>query len=80
MKLFIWDFHGTLEKGNERGVIALSNEALKRRGYTERFSEDHIQKLYGRKWHEYFAFLLPHEIPATHLSLQQDCIALHYER
>ena len=22
MKLFVWDFHGTLEKGNERGVSA----------------------------------------------------------
>jgi len=31
MKLFSWDFHGTLEKGNERAAIALSNEALKRR-------------------------------------------------
>ena len=80
MKLFIWDFHGTLEKGNERGVIALSNEALKRRGYTERFSDEHIRQLYGRKWYEYFAFLLPRETPAIHLQLQQDCIALHRER
>ncbi|MEK7082150.1 MAG: HAD family hydrolase [Patescibacteria group bacterium] len=80
MKLFVWDFHGTLEKGNERGVIALSNEALARRGFTERFSGEHITQLYGKKWYEYFAHLLPHESPATHLRLQQDCIALHYER
>lgn len=27
-KLFIWDYHGTLEKGNEDVVLAYSNMAL----------------------------------------------------
>lgn len=75
MKLFIWDFHGTLEKGNERAVIKFSNEALKRRGYDERFGLEHVQGLYGRKWYEYFAHILPHESSATHLQLQEDAIA-----
>ena len=80
MKLFIWDFHGTLEKGNERGVIVLSNEALKQRGYTERFGTGHIRQLYGKKWYEYFAHLLPHESPEVHLQLQKDCFSLHEKR
>ena len=77
MKLFIWDFHGTLEKGNERGVIGLSNEALKQRGYAERFSTEHIGQLYGKKWYEYFAHILPYESPEMHLQLQKDCVAMH---
>ncbi len=76
MKLFIWDFHGTLEKGNERAVIELSNEALARRGYAERFDDAHVSSLYGIKWHEYFAHILPHEPTAIHLQLQEDAIAL----
>src|SRR3989344_7018436 len=80
MKLFIWDFHGTLEKGNERAVMELSNEALKRRGYAERFGAEHIHQLYGKKLYEYFAFLLPHKSTAEHLRLQQDFIAIHKEQ
>ncbi len=80
MKLFIWDFHGTLEKGNERAVIELSNEALTRHGYTARFSDEHIRQLFGKKWYEYFAFLLPHEPLAKHLLLQQEAVAVHRER
>lgn len=80
MKLFIWDFHGTLEKGNERAVIELSNEALMRRGYAERFGAEHIQQLYGKKWYEYFAHILPRESLTVHLQLQKDCVALHKER
>lgn len=80
MKLFIWDFHGTLEKGNERAVIELSNEALKRRGYDERFDIGHIRQLYGKKWYEYFKYLLPYESPEIHLQLQKDSVAVHRER
>lgn len=70
MKLFVWDLHGTLEQGNERAVIELSNQVLADHGHDARFSETHILELYGRKWYEYFEFILPSEPHETHLALQ----------
>jgi phosphoglycolate phosphatase-like HAD superfamily hydrolase len=73
MKLFVWDLHGTLEQGNEHAVIEMSNKILRDFGYKKQFSEDHIAQLYGLKWHEYFSFLLPEELPEKHTELQAAC-------
>lgn len=70
MKLFVWDLHGTLEQGNETAVIELSNMALAKHNYTERFTAHHVRKLYGKKWYEYFEHLLPHLEHDRHLDLQ----------
>lgn len=69
-KLFVWDFHGTLEKGNEFAAIEISNMALKKHGFTERFTEEDATKLYGKKWYEYFEYLLPNESHDIHVTLQ----------
>lgn len=76
MKLFVWDFHGVLEKDNEKSVIEISNRVLEKLGYKERFSQENNLKLYGRKWYEYFEFLLPNEPHEKHLEIQQACIKL----
>jgi beta-phosphoglucomutase-like phosphatase (HAD superfamily) len=73
-KLFVWDFHGVLEKGNERAVIEISNNILKQSGYSERFSTEDICTLYGKKWYEYFAYLLPHEPHEKHVELEKMCL------
>lgn len=70
-KLFVWDFHGTLEKGNERAAIEISNAVLAARGYKQTFTEQQAAELYGKKWYEYFEFLLPDEPHDTHVLLQQ---------
>lgn len=70
-KLFVWDFHGTLEKGNEHAAIEISNAALAKLGFKERFGKKHAVELYGRKWYEYFETLLPNEAHETHVLLQQ---------
>lgn len=75
MKLFVWDFHGTLEKGNEYAVLEMSNIVLEKHGYVEKFSELQCRELYGRKWYEYFEYLLPGEPNLKHLELQEDCFA-----
>ncbi len=74
MKLFVWDLHGVQEKGTEHAVLDVSNAVLEQRGYSERFTEEDIDKLFGVKWHEYFEYLLPNESHETHLSLQQGCV------
>ena len=72
-KLYIWDFHGTLEKNNENAVLEISNKVLEIFGYEKRFAEEYINKLYGRKWWEYFKFILPSEAHEKHLELQEAC-------
>jgi phosphoglycolate phosphatase-like HAD superfamily hydrolase len=76
MKLFVWDLHGTLEQGNEKAVIEMSNRVLEQFGYAERFDATHTQELYGVKWYEYFEHLLPYENERRHLELQAACFAL----
>ncbi len=78
MKLFVWDFHGVLEKDNERAVIDISNKVLEKLGYKERISRKINLKLYGQKWYEYFEYILPHESHEKHLKIQKACIA--YEK
>lgn len=76
MKLFVWDFHGVLEKGTEGAVLEISNEILKQFGYSCRFTKGDIDKLYGLKWFEYFERLLPQESHERHLALQKCCFEL----
>ncbi len=73
MKLFVWDFHGVLEKGNDAAVLKITNLALQHHGYSRRMSEDENEFLSGRRWHEYFAFLLPEAKEEEHLNLQSTC-------
>lgn len=75
MKLFIWDFHGTLERGNEYAALEMTNIILEKHGYAERLSESQCLELYGKKWFEYFERLLPHESKEKHLELQEDCFS-----
>jgi phosphoglycolate phosphatase-like HAD superfamily hydrolase len=72
-KLFVWDFHGTLEKGNELAAIEISNSALQKHGFKERFTYQDAINLYGRKWFQYFEYLLPDEPHETHVMLQHEC-------
>jgi phosphoglycolate phosphatase-like HAD superfamily hydrolase len=73
MKLFVWDFHGVLEKDNEKAVIDISNRVLAAAGYKERFTDEDNERLYGVKWYEYFAWLLPGASHEEHLRLQAEC-------
>jgi phosphoglycolate phosphatase-like HAD superfamily hydrolase len=59
MKLFVWDFHGVLEKGNDDAVLEITNLALEHHGHSRRMTQDEAILLSGLRWHEYFSFLLP---------------------
>lgn len=76
MKLFVWDLHGVLETGNHRAAVDISNEILNRFGRRERFTYEDGIVLYGRKWYEYFEWLLPDATHDYHLSLQEECFQL----
>src|SRR3989344_7733673 len=69
MKLFVWDLHGTLEKGNYKALIEVSNQALRDRGHNIAISPEDSRKYYGLKWHQYFAKILPNETAEEHMAL-----------
>ncbi len=71
MNLFVWDFHGTLERGNERAVLEITNFVLASFGYSERLSERDCHRLYGALWYEYFARVLPRVSYERHVQLQE---------
>tara|TARA_B100000315_G_C14385854_1_gene499607 strand:+ start:617 stop:769 length:153 start_codon:yes stop_codon:yes gene_type:complete len=49
VKLFVWDYHGVMEKGNEKAVTEVSNLALQKLGFSQRFTEEESKQLYGSK-------------------------------
>lgn len=75
MKLFVWDFHGVLEKDNDLAVREISNRVLEQAGYDRRLSEAENADLYGLKWYQYFERLLPELSHEQHLELQAACFA-----
>ncbi len=72
-KLFVWDFHGTLEQGNDNAVLAVTNEVLEKFKYARRMTLAEAEKLAGLKWREYFAFLLPETSADIHIELEGAC-------
>jgi len=60
MKLFVWDFHGVLEKGNEFAVQEVCNKALEEFGVKRKVTVRECLNLYGKKWADYFRHFAPH--------------------
>lgn len=73
MKLFVWDFHGVLEKGNDDAVLEITNLALEYHGYSLRMTQEEGILLSGLHWHEYFSFLLPGVHSDECMKLQSTC-------
>lgn len=79
MKLFVWDFHGVLEKGNDHAVLEFTNSILQQFGYSRRMTTQEAELLAGKRWHQYFAYLLPDLDHQEHLSLQSACFKASME-
>lgn len=76
MKLFVWDFHGVLEKGNDNAVIEITNRSLAIHGYSRRMTQIESETLSGRRWYEYFTYLLPELNQEECLKLQSTCFEI----
>ncbi len=76
MKLFIWDFHGVLEKGNDEIVLEITNRALKIHGHSRQMTRQEGEFLSGRLWRDYFAYLIPELDENEKLALHSTCIEL----
>ncbi|CDZ80632.1 hypothetical protein BN1013_01149 [Candidatus Rubidus massiliensis] len=80
MKLFVWDFHGVLEKGNDLAVLEITNLSLKKHKYTRIMTTEEADILSGLRWYEYFAYLLPESTKKHQLELQATCFELSNSR
>ncbi|MFA5135670.1 MAG: HAD family hydrolase [Patescibacteria group bacterium] len=58
-KLFVWDFHGTLERGNVYAVQELVNKTILKVGHGNSISLEDTVKLYGLSWIDYFKYVHP---------------------
>ena len=59
MKLFVWDFHGVLEKDNILAVIEITDRVLEEFGFPGRLARADYEKLYGQRWMDYFKKAVP---------------------
>jgi len=59
VKLFIWDFHGVLEKDNEYAVREVSELVLREFGSQRAVTVQECLDLYGKKWGQYFQHFVP---------------------
>ncbi len=80
MKLFVWDFHGVLEKGNRNSVLEITNLALERNGFPPKLTVEENNQWYGKKWFQYFEYLLPNESHDTHMKMQLTCFEIEKEK
>jgi len=58
-KLFVWDFHGTLETGNIYAVKDLVNSVLKDFKINKKISIKEVREWYGLSWFDYFKLITP---------------------
>ncbi len=57
--LFVWDFHGTLERDNVLALQLLVNETLRSFGIAREMTLDVTVELYGLSWIDYFHHAYP---------------------
>jgi len=74
--LYVFDFHGVLEKGNEKAVTIVSNLALKQKGYEFQIAHEEIIKRYGYKWHDIFLETVPGLSSKEAYSLYEECLKI----
>jgi phosphoglycolate phosphatase-like HAD superfamily hydrolase len=69
--LFVWDFHGVLEKGNEYAVQEVVNKVLKEYGYEKTVTIEEIKFLAGRSWAGHYTYFF-RDIPKEKLASMVD--------
>ncbi len=57
--LFVWDFHGVLEKGNDYAVQKLCNLTLQSFNKDRKISIQEVRDWYGLSWFDYFKLATP---------------------
>jgi phosphoglycolate phosphatase-like HAD superfamily hydrolase len=58
-RLFAWDFHGTLEQGNDKAVLEIMKIVLANHGIDTKITMEDVHRLYGDTWYAYFREFAP---------------------
>ena len=74
--LYVWDFHGTLEKGNEHCVREICTNILEQYGYYRKVTLDEVLYLYGSSWKVYYKTLVPSLTDGMIDKMVEDSVAL----
>jgi phosphoglycolate phosphatase-like HAD superfamily hydrolase len=59
--LFIWDFHGVLEKGNEYALQDVLNQVMEEFGIPRKVGMEKVLELYGMSWFDYYCDICGHQ-------------------
>lgn len=59
MKLFVWDFHGVLEKNTIFAAKEITNRVLEEFNIPNRLTDEDTERLYGQQWIDYFREFAP---------------------
>lgn len=71
MKLFVWDFHGTLEKGNVKALHEILNKVAHKFDIRKQISLTTTVRMYGLSWVDYFQYLHPRGQTDEWLAMKQ---------
>jgi phosphoglycolate phosphatase-like HAD superfamily hydrolase len=74
--LYVWDFHGTLEKGNELAVREICQAVFEGHGYYRKVTLKEVQDLYGRSWGNYFKALIPSLNEETVKAMVEEAVSM----
>jgi len=74
--LFIWDFHGTLEKDNVKAVQEIVNKTFKTFGKAREISLEKTIELYGLSWIDYFRSAYPEGTLEQWIQMKDKAIAI----
>ncbi len=77
--LFVWDFHGVLEKGNVYTVQKLCNLVLKDFGTGREISIKEAMDWYGISWFDYFKSAVPQGNPEMWQNMVNKVLSLQKE-
>lgn len=76
MNLFVWDFHGVLEKDNEFAVVEVTNKVLEEFKVDKRISLEETKNLYGLKWSCFFRYCCPDADDQTIMNMVNSAIKI----
>jgi len=68
--LFIWDFHGTLERDNVKAVKEIIDRVFHKFGINKAVSLDEVSKHYGLSWMDYCRILWPEVTHQKYLAMK----------
>ena len=75
-QLFVWDFHGVLEKNNVHAVVEYCNLTLVKFDIDKKVSVQEATEWYGLSWYDYFKLATPRQNHKTWQEMVKNVLAI----